>query len=1307
MKSFFALFGKSWSVPVFLLATLLCVPLAAVGQTYQSIASALNDALPTNGSAGNLTITKPAGTVSGDVMLATISARPSQMTITAPAGWALYKRTEQLNGGVSTDPGGMTLLTYFKMAGGSEPANYTWTLANTIGAGANGGGGVVGTITRVSGVDTINPIDVYVDALSGNGLTHSAPSATTTVPNTLLVASITYLSSGNFGAPSGITGITERAEVSAPVANAAIGITLLVATVPKATAGATGSVSATADSSADYGMGHMFALAAPRPDLALAMTRTGNLDPGVTTSYYTLTVSNLGTATEGGTITVTNTLPANVSYTSNTGSTAGWSCSVVGQVVTCTTNTDLPGGATSTLQLNVDVGASASGTLTNTATVAGAPNNDGNTTNNTATNSYTIIPQGCVTSTVGADTVVTCASNGSITIPAGVTSVRYLVVAGGGGGGGIPANAADGAGGGGAGGFLQGNSFAVSAGTYTVTVGAGGAGGTGTTRGGNGSNSTFSTLTATGGGGGAFAGDNTGTSGNNGGSGGGGSDNNNGGTGTSGQGNNGGAGNNNDGGGGGGGANSAGANGTNTTGGNGGAGISNDINGTGTSYGGGGGGGADAGGAGGTGGVGGGATAPTGRNPGVAGTANTGGGGSGATGSSSGSAYSGGTGGSGIVIIRYPTASTVNHIRIEHDGEGLTCLAEQVTVRACADNLCSSEYTGSVTTTLSPAGWVGGDTKTFSGGHAIYSLSRTTAGSVTLGAASTTPTPVVATRCFNGASETCAMNFVDAGFIFSSTAGGAVATLPAQTAGTASGTYYLRAVKTSTTTQACEAALTGANTVNFAYECANPTTCYTSNLMNVNGGTNTTIARNDSGSVTSYTPVAMTFDANGNAPFTFNYSDAGQVKLHVSKAASGSLLTALSGASNAFVVAPANFLLSGIPVAPLTAGLPFNVTVTARTSTGATTFSFGRETPAASATLTSSNPVPGLGNATPINQTVSGFSGGEKSVDATWNEVGTIDLTAATSNYLGSGLSVTGSTAGVICSNLCFKPAYFDTIVTHGCSGAFTYAGLTGTPSLAGQPFTVEVKAKRSGGDLTDGTNTANYAGATWAKAVTLSDANSGTGTLANNTFIATDFVLGKASRLDVTYGITSKIPAVAPYTLAMRATDTDTVSSNGHAEGSTGMRSGRLRVSNAFGSEKSNLSLAVQAQYWSGQSWVINSADSCTSVPLGAIVLSGAPAGTIVSSPVTIASGNGTLTLSKPNPAVTANVDVAFNLGATGASLASCVIASGGTAANLPWLRSQNGSCAITYDRDPSARATFGIYSPETRKSIHIRELY
>lgn len=153
-------------------------------------------------------------------------------------------------------------------------------------------------------------------------------------------------------------------------------------------------------------------------------------------------------------------------------------------------------------------------------------------------------------------------------------------------------------------------------------------------------------------------------------------------------------------------------------------------------------------------------------------------------------------------------------------------------------------------------------------------------------------------------------------------------------------------------------------------------------------------------------------------------------------------------------------------------------------------------------------------------------------------------------------------------------------------------------------------------------------------------------------------------------------------------------------------VRYGRLRLSNASGSEKASLAVPVRAQFWGGSSWVPNGADSCTSLAAGAFFLSGTLAGSTSASAVTLVGGQGTLTLAAPSPVATGSVDVAANLGASGADQ-SCLSSHGGTAANKPWLRARNGNCAATYDRDPSARATFGIYTAETRKTIHIRESY
>jgi len=239
-------------------------------------------------------------------------------------------------------------------------------------------------------------------------------------------------------------------------------------------------------------------------------------------------------------------------------------------------------------------------------------------------------------------------------------SIQYLIVAGGGGAGG------DNGGGGGAGGmrFNTSRDFQIIGGrNYTVTVGSGGLGGTNTTGSGgtnvplgaNGGNSIFSTITSAGGGGGASAG----TAGAAGGSGGGGSQNTAGGNGNTpstspSQGNNGGTSTAGDSGGAGGGG--AGAVGTNTggEGANGGAGLANSITGSSVTYAGGGGGGerqSDNGNAG-SGGAGGGANGGTGTN-GNNGTNGLGGGGGG--GAQLGAAV-GGTGGSGVVILRMLTS---------------------------------------------------------------------------------------------------------------------------------------------------------------------------------------------------------------------------------------------------------------------------------------------------------------------------------------------------------------------------------------------------------------------------------------------------------------------------------------------------------------------------------------------------------------------------------------------------------------------------------------------------------------------------
>jgi len=218
-------------------------------------------------------------------------------------------------------------------------------------------------------------------------------------------------------------------------------------------------------------------------------------------------------------------------------------------------------------------------------------------------------------------------------------TIEYLIVAGGGAGG------VSFGGGGGAGGYISGTVTGVNPGSsYSIVVGAGGTRSAGI--GGNGSNSTGFTQTAVGGGGGGGGG-----AGASGGSGGGGAGRSgggagyNGGSATSGQGNAGGSGISAalvDAGGGGGGAGAAGANAINANP-TGAGGVGTNWQSLGTYYGGGGGG------CYGSGGTGGGGAGSTGTA--TDGTVNTGGGGGGSFNTTA------GNGGSGIVIVRYQSAS--------------------------------------------------------------------------------------------------------------------------------------------------------------------------------------------------------------------------------------------------------------------------------------------------------------------------------------------------------------------------------------------------------------------------------------------------------------------------------------------------------------------------------------------------------------------------------------------------------------------------------------------------------------------------
>jgi hypothetical protein len=192
---------------------------------------------------GNLTINKPSGTVSGDVMIAAIAVRPETVTIGAPSGWTLIRRSDNPNANANT------LAVYRKVAGGAEPASYTWTLSTNTGA--------VGGILSFTGVNNTTPVDVENGQITANALTHTAPGVTTNFANTMLVTSHAFTSAATWTPPGGMNEGVDVASVAVPNAG---GISLEMDYVIQSAAGATGDKTATASANSDVGNAHIVAL---------------------------------------------------------------------------------------------------------------------------------------------------------------------------------------------------------------------------------------------------------------------------------------------------------------------------------------------------------------------------------------------------------------------------------------------------------------------------------------------------------------------------------------------------------------------------------------------------------------------------------------------------------------------------------------------------------------------------------------------------------------------------------------------------------------------------------------------------------------------------------------------------------------------------------------------------------------------------------------------------------------------------------------------------------------------------------------
>ncbi|MBW8899666.1 MAG: polymer-forming cytoskeletal protein [Massilia sp.] len=668
----------------------------------------------------------------------------------------------------------------------------------------------------------------------------------------------------------------------------------------------------------------------------------------------------------------------------------------------------------------------------------------------------------------------------------------------------------------------------------------------------------------------------------------------------------------------------------------------------------------------------------------------------------------------------------LDHIMIGYDPAGSVCAPSTVTLTACANAACTSTYGAGVSVKLTPTGQtvdIGGS------GVAQASVNYTQAGINTLGV--TGVSTAGATTCVvNGtgaAGANCQVNVARSAYTMS------LGTATGYTSESAQ-TLTIAALRFDDASRSCVPMFNG-TTRNATFSCAyvNPSTGYVPVRLNgvALNPTNQATATCGGGSPS----ISLSFDANGKATLPLLYADAGQVQVTITDNGSGSPGTA--SVTPTFV--PARFTVAlNLGTPPLLAGADFTVAVTALNAGNGATRNFGRETapekpllravpclPSSTTALLSQDASPALGGG------VYTFSNVE------WSDVGSIDLQAAlTSNsYLGTGKAPTPGTTNIApagCTGAAgmFIPAYFTVEPDPGWQRKATLAGAQWLQYYSGEPA---IQLKVTARTVQNGVPQ-SYAG-TLARDVAFSAiAPVAPGIAVSGTFApayavsastataqvrATDFAAGAATW---TGSFTFANSLMAQTRMRMRATEIGQglaypVSSSAIPPGGTVpaeptllLRIGRIRLSNAFGGI-GRLTLPVALEYYTGQTWVRNSEDTTTQIGPGAAAVStGTTLGTVAVGLTNFTNGAATLSLT-PSSTQRGSIPVAINLGSTSGANTSCYYnaatanMTASTGAALAFLRSTDPSCNRT-GADPSAMATFGVYAPETKRVIHVREV-
>lgn len=611
--------------------------------------------------------------------------------------------------------------------------------------------------------------------------------------------------------------------------------------------------------------------------------------------------------------------------------------------------------------------------------------------------------------------------------------------------------------------------------------------------------------------------------------------------------------------------------------------------------------------------------------------------------------------------------SKIDHYQIIHDGQGLTCEAEKITIKACTnsyDGTCtlSSEDVTLDVTAKGPRSRSSTDTANLVAGIGTANIAYTFDDLTTLSLSSAGTNSTV---CVNGSSTSCDLVFANAGFRFLS---GALneTTMPNQIAGV----EFPKALKIQAvedTNGVCTGLFSGVKSINLWQENVVP------------GGTdglrfnvdNSPLAKREK-----ITNTSLTFGLKSIAIIpTPVYQDAGQIRL---RAGYDDGTVQLSGSSEPFWVSPdrlaviaksGSINLDGATAAAITthkAGGGFDLIVSAYnanniitpnyvpgqiqlklertgpTLTGSVDGDFSYASASTSTLQSSINPV-----FTDVNLTsfVTGVSTYDK---ATYSEVGLLNLGVRDRNYGDENMMV--EAAAIAIGR--FKPDHFkQTVAEHGelfatcgANSPFAYSGqmdetddTIGAITYLTKPE-LKITAHNAQGDPTinytddfaklkflgtDGNEISfNVPARDLSNGLALTGNLPSLGTIVDLGNGVLTYTLSQDDNFVYTRDVNSETaPFQANFELrfnefkdsdevTFKATDVvsgeeyfETPKFNSAVDNTVEIRFGRLILKNSFGPETVNLTQPLQVEYYNGNNFIVSVDDNCLGYDDGKLI--------------------------------------------------------------------------------------------------------